>query len=366
MVVEGEGVGGKRVSQGWRGGALLAVLALTGIANACGGRTVWVEEAAGEAGESGNGGSRGGYGGDYGGSYGGDYGGSYSGYGGDYGGSYSGYGGDYGGGGYGGAYGGYGGNPYGGYSGVGANTGGYGGPSTGGYGGSVAGKGGYAGVAGVTGKGGYGGVGGVGGVAGKGGCGASSGTGGGGSPGLYKACSLFCTRYPYATCASDFEGPQDCLNKCQDGFNIGPWCEYALVDFLMCAGPVLNPNAMCVQQDELCYGPGCTLDAFNACANQYLTLLDCVDTPRPLPPCPPPPNPPVPPNCSQGAGYGDGYCERVTSCPSVEYMTQCWVEPERGSIWSCECSLNGRLTQVSTSGNSMDPCREGAALCGFP
>src|SRR5262245_12935706 len=89
---------GPRKPRTWHGSLLLVAFGLIGASNACGGRTVWVEEdpVAGEAGEAGSG-------------YGGDYGGG-------------GYGGDYGGGGYGGDYGG---GPYGGYGGV--TAGGYGG-----------------------------------------------------------------------------------------------------------------------------------------------------------------------------------------------------------------------------------------------
>jgi hypothetical protein len=334
----------------FRSSLLLALLGLTWIANACGGRTVWVEEeTAGRAGDAGTAGSTsddddGGFGGvagvagyggtygGYGGDYGGSYGGSYGGYGGDYGGSYGGYGGDYGG----GAYGGVTGGAY--------PKGGYGGTITGGYGGTFAGSAG---------------------VAGKGGCGAVSGSGGGGSPALGKACSVFCPRFPYLSCPSDFESPRDCLEKCQNGFGLGSWCDYALYDFLVCASGYLNPQAMCVVQGDVCYGPGCTVDAVNGCLEQYLALGDCQDSPRPLPPCPPPPNPPLPPNCGQVGSTSPDYCLRETTCPNLRLTTQCFPQFDVNASYYCDCFSNGEfLGSVQTSG-TMDPCQAGAALCGF-
>jgi hypothetical protein len=203
---------------------------------------------------------------------------------------------------------------------------------------------------------------------GKGGCGAASGSGGGaGSPGLGKACSYFCPRFPYQSCSSDFENPRDCLDQCQGGFGLGPWCEYALVDFLVCAAPFLNPNAVCMDDGQFCYGPGCTLDAFNACAAQYFALAECERNPRPVPPCPPPPNPPLPPNCSQGVGVGPDMCERVTDCPNVQYLTQCYYEFEGDNSWLCDCYLNGNYrTTVGANGNVGTVCQTAAAICGFP
>jgi hypothetical protein len=287
----------------------------------------------------------------YGGAYGGDYGGAYGGYGGDYGGvTYGGaYGGDYG-----GAYGGYGGDVAGSYITGGAfPTGGYGGVTTGGYGGTI--------------TGGYGGTyGGTAGVTGKGGCGAASGSGGGkGSPSLGKACALFCPTYPYASCPSDFEGPRDCLAKCQNGFGLGSWCQAELVNFLVCASNYLDPNAMCIVQGDQCYGPGCTVDAINSCATEYIDLLECQDSPRPLPPCPPPPNRPLPPNCSQGASVGPDYCARETACPNVDYKTECYPQYDDIGSWICNCSTNGVYLGSVVAGPSMDACAAGALLCGY-
>jgi hypothetical protein len=324
---------------------------------------VWVEEEPG-AGESGDGGSAG-YGGDYGG---GGYGGDFGGYGGDYGGGA--YGGTYGGGAYGGTYPGVGGTgAYGGvttggfagsYGGVyptgGINTGGAiptGGVTTGGFAGSFAGKGGTGGSAGV---------------AGKGGCGAASGAGGSsGSPALGKACATFCPRYPYASCGgvSDFEGPRDCLGKCQNGFGLSSWCEYALVDFLNCAASYLNPNAMCIVSNGQCYGPGCVVDAVNACAFQYVTLLECQDTPRPIPPCPPPPNRPLPPGCSLSAGQGPGDCQRETSCPMGNFLTECERDSSTSRDWYCNCYRNGVYEQSVQTLTSTDTCATAAQLCGY-
>jgi hypothetical protein len=358
MVKDVEGARGPRGSRGWRGSLLFSALVITGVSNACGGRTVWVEETFDDAGESGDGGSRGGNGGDnggggYGGSYGGSYGGDYGGggYGGSYGGAYGGsYGGNYGGGGYGGTYGGaYGGGAYGGVAGV--PTGG-----VAGVGGSVPIGGTYGGVSGSTGKGGCGAA------AGSGGTGGSS-----GSPGLGKACTMFCSSYPYTSCRSDFEGPLDCLQKCQDGFNLGAWCEYALVEFLYCASQYLDPNAMCSQQGDLCYGPGCTLDAVNACATQYFALLECQDNPRPVPPCPPPPDPPVPPNCVRGTSGGPDSCQQVTECPNAYFSTECYYEYQGDDSWLCDCYLNGNyVNTVGVNGSSRTVCQTASSYCGFP
>ena len=332
-------------------------LGVTGISNACGGRTVWVEETVDDAGESGDGGSRGGYGGDYGGGgYGGAYGGSY---GGDYTGGYpsGGYGGAYGGypsGGYGGAYGGY---PSGGYSGV----GGYGGVSGayGGVSGSVPVGGTYGGVSGSAGKG------------GKGGCGAASGTGGtggsSGSPALGKACTMFCSSYPHASCPSDFGSPRECLLNCSQGFNLGPWCEYALVEFLYCASQFLDPNAMCSRQNDFCYGPGCTFDAVSNCAESYFALLECQENPRPVPPCPPPPDPPVPPNCVRGGSGGPDFCQQVTECPNAYFSTECYYEFQGDDSWLCDCYLNGNyIDTVGANGSSSTVCQAASRYCGFP
>ncbi len=351
---------GQRKPRAWHGGLLLVVLGLVGTANACGGRTVWVEEDpnAGASGDAGTGGRGGAYSGGYGGDYGDDdgYSGGYGGvtYGGN---SYGGvsYGGvSYGGVSYGGSYGGYGGVSKGGYGGVGANTGGI--PTGGVYvtGGSF--------PTGGTGIGGS--VAGSAGVAGKGGCGAASGAGGSaGSTGLLQACASFCPRYPYASCASDFEGPRDCLAKCQQRFGLDPWCEYALVDFLACAGSYLNPNAMCIQSDGQCYGPGCVVDAVNACAFQYASLLQCQDNPRPIPPCPPPPNRPVPPGCGLGASEGSGFCSRETLCPMENFLTECYPSPE--GIWYCECYRNGVYEVTVGVASTTDVCYAGAGLCGY-
>lgn len=363
MVKDVEGAPGPRGSRGWRGGLFLVALGITGISNACGGRTVWVEETVDDAGESGDGGSRGGYGGDYGGggyggAYGGSYGGDYTGgdgYGGGYGGyPTGGYGGNYGGGGYGGTY------PTGGYSGVAGVA------VTGGVAGTY---GGYGGVSGSVPVGGT--YGGVSGSAGKGGCGAASGSAGtggsSGSPGLGKACSMFCSRYPYASCPSDFGGPRECLLSCSQGFDVGPWCQYPLVEFLNCASQFLDPNAMCSQQDDLCYGPGCMLDAMNQCWGQYVTLLACTENPRPVPPCPPPPDRPVPPNCVRGGSGGPDFCQQVTECPNVYYSTECYYEFEGNGSWLCDCYLNGNyLTTVGANGSSSNVCQTAASYCGFP
>jgi hypothetical protein len=210
--------------------------------------------------------------------------------------------------------------------------------------------------------------GGVAGSAGKGGCGAASGSGGaGGSPGLGKACTMFCSSFPYRSCPGDFGGPLECLQNCQNGFNLGAWCEYALVEFLVCASQHLDPNAMCSQQGDLCYGPGCTLDAVNACAAQYFTLLECQDNPRPVPPCPPPPDPPVPPNCVQGTSIGPGSCQRVTECPNGYYSTECDYEDEGDDSWLCDCYFNGNyVTSVGVNGSSSTVCQTAASFCGFP
>jgi hypothetical protein len=337
----------------WRAGVLVALLGVVGASNACGGRTVWLEEEAG-GGDSGSGGVSGYGGGGDAGAYGGDYG--TGGYTGGYGGTYV--GGAYGGGGYtggvagkGGAYGG------GGYTGGVAGKGGYGGTYVGGayggggYTGGVAGKGGYGGAAGVT---------------ATGGCGAVSGTGGSaGSPGLSKSCSLFCTRFPYASCPSDFDGAQDCLTQCRDGFGISPWCQDALTDFLVCTGQALNPNAMCVSTGGgSCSGPGCLEDALIKCADSYLALIECESTPRPIPPCPPPDRP-LPPNCGQGYGVGPDSCMRETSCPGMYQTTECYYQYDAGGFWACNCLVNGNLfTSVSLS-SSADPCASAAATCGF-
>jgi hypothetical protein len=340
----------------------LVALAVTGISNACGGRTVWVEETVDDAGESGDGGSRGGYGGDYGGGgFGGTYGGSYGGDTGGYGGNYGGY-----------PSGGYGGNYGGAYP-----TGGYGGN----YGGAFP-TGGYSGVAGYGGvSGAYGGVsgsvpiggtfGGVSGSAGKGGCGAvsgSAGTGGSaGSPGLGKACSTFCSRYPYASCPADFGGPRDCYLNCLAGYDFGSWCEYPLVEFLNCASQFLDPNAMCTQQGEFCYGPGCTFEAVTQCLEQYFALLECVENPRPIPPCPPPPDPPVPPNCVRGVSGGPDFCQQDTQCPNAYFSTECYYEFQGNNTWLCDCYLNGSyITTVDASGSSSTVCQTASRYCGFP
>ena len=357
-MVKVTGASGRREARAWHGSLLLFAFGLMGAANACGGRTVWVEEnptagEAGDAGSAGYGGDSGGYGGAYGG-YGGDYGG------GPYGGTYGGgpYGGTgYGGTGYGGAYGGtgYGGTYAGSYPVGGVSAGGTyptGGVNTGGVGGSVAGKGGYGGVGGT----------------GKGGCGAASGSGGSaGSPALGKACASFCPRYPYAACGgvSDFEGPRDCLSKCQNSFGLSPWCDYALVDFLNCATSYLNPNAMCIVSGGQCYGPGCVVDAVNACAQQYVNLLDCQDSPRPLPPCPPPPNRPLPPGCSLGASQGTNYCMRDTACPMGDFMTECFLEDDLRGTWLCDCFRNGVYEGSVDSPSTTDVCATGAQRCGY-
>jgi hypothetical protein len=242
---------------------------------------VWVEETD-DAGESGSGGVSG-----YAGDYGGGYAGTSGGYGGDYGGGYAGtssggYGGNFGG--YGGSYGG----SVGGYGGV-MITGGQAGDFGGGYPGGSAGyagsQGGFAGS--VGGRGGFAGTGALGGTAGMAGCGASSGSGGGGSPGLGKACSYFCSRFPQS-CPSDWANPGECFAECQSGFGLGNWCNDALSAFLICMGGALNPDAACMVSSDLqCYGAGCTTDAISQCYPQYEGLLNCVSNPRPLPPCPP-------------------------------------------------------------------------------
>jgi hypothetical protein len=327
---------------------------------------VWVEEDP-VAGEAGDGGTAG-YGGDSGG-YGGAYGGAYGGYGGDYGGGayggvpYGGYGGTYGGGAYDGTYpsggfpsGGFGGSYGGTYPSGGVTSGGAfptgGTVTTGGFGGSV-GRGGYGGSAGMP---------------GKGGCGAASGSGGSaGSPALGKACATFCPRYPYASCGevSDFEGPRDCLNKCQNSFGLSPWCDYALVEFLNCAGSYLNPNAMCLVSGGQCYGPGCVVDAVNACAFQYVALLDCQDSPRPVPPCPPPPGRPVPPGCTVSGGQGPGDCHRETICPMVDFMTECERDSPMSNYWYCYCYRNGVFETSVETQTTPDVCATGAQLCGY-
>ena len=335
----------------WRAGLLVTLFGLVGASNACGGRTVWVEDGP-QGGDSGSGGVSGYGGGGDAGSYGGDYGGDYGGggYTGGYGGTYGGYGGTYGG--YGGTYGGSYGGSYGG----------------GGYTGGVAGKGGYGGTfggggytGGVAGKGGYGGTfGGSAGVAGMG-CGAVSGTGGSaGSPTLYKSCSLFCTRFPYATCPSDFGGPQECLADCRDGFGITPWCQSALEDFLICTGFALEPNAMCVPSSSGgCSGPGCFDDALARCEDSYLSLLNCASSPRPDP-CPT-----VPPNCGQAMSVGPDSCLRETMCPGAYQATECYYQYDSGGWWECDCRINGSLyTSVSTQSDA-DPCARAAAACGF-
>jgi hypothetical protein len=205
------------------------------------------------------------------------------------------------------------------------------------------------------------------GVTGKGGCGAASGAGGSaGSPALGQACAAFCPRYPYAQCGGDFEGPRDCLSKCQNHFGLGAWCDYALVQFLNCAAGQLDPNAMCVVSDGQCYGPGCVVDAVNACAFEYIALLECVDNPRPLPPCPPPPNRPLPPNCGQSTSYYPDYCMRETYCPTANFLTECNYEYDDAGSWLCDCYRNGDFEgSVGTSSVSMDVCAAGAALCGY-
>jgi hypothetical protein len=328
-------------------------VALLGVANACGGRTVWVEDEA-AAGESGDGGTTdggaSGYGGDYGG---GAYGGT---------GYTGGYGGDYGGTGYGGSYAGtsYGGTGYGGtgYSGTaGYPYGGVGGTTyTGGiYTGGTAGYP-YGGVAGT----------GIGGVAGSGygACGPVAGSGGGaGFPAYSKGCTLFCPRYPYKTCPSNFNGPQDCLSQCQNAFGLPARCQRALYDFLICSSQVLDPNAQCMASgDGLCYGPGCTVDAVNYCADSYYALIDCQETPDP---CPPPPEQPPPPGCSRGYATGGGYCEIDTYCQNVSYTTQCSSGIEGG--WYCDCVWNGQnVGSVAMAGSSGSPCQEALKSCGFP
>jgi hypothetical protein len=215
---------------------------------------------------------------------------------------------------------------------------------------------------------GRGGTGGSAGVAGKGGCGAASGAGGSsGSPALGKACATFCPRYPYASCGevSDFEGPRDCLSKCQNRFALNPWCDYALVEFLNCASSYLNPNAMCIVSDGQCYGPGCVVDAVNACAFQYVNLLECQDTPRPVPPCPPPPNRPLPPGCTLGTGVGPDYCVRQTSCPMGNFMTECFSEFNAERTWLCDCYRNDVWEGSVGSSSTMDVCATGAQLCGY-
>jgi hypothetical protein len=205
-------------------------------------------------------------------------------------------------------------------------------------------------------------------MAGKGGCGAASGSGGSaGSPALGKACAAFCPRYPYASCGSvsDFEGPRDCLNKCQNSFGLSPWCDYALVDFLNCAGSYLNPNAMCIVSDGQCYGPGCVVDAVNACAFEYVALLDCQDSPRPLPPCPPPPNRPLPPGCSLGGAEGPGYCMRETSCPMGNFMTECFFQGDPQSTYYCDCIRNGIYEYSVEVPTTTDVCATAAQRCGY-
>jgi hypothetical protein len=330
----------------WRGSVLFALLGTAAIANACGGRTVWVEEGP-DAGESGGVSGRGG---DYGGGSAGDYGGGgyTGGYGGDYGGTY---GGSYGGGpvtgGYGGTYG--------------------GGPVTGGYGGTY---GGGPITGGVAGKGGYGGTGfgGSAGVTGTGGCGAASGSGGSsGSPALGKACSLFCSRFPYSTCSTDLDGPADCITQCRAGFGFSSWCEAPLTDFLMCAGQVLDPNALCDEQGEgACGGPGCFSDAVISCSFEYYALSDCAASPRPLPPCPPPPNPPLPPECGQAQSWENGYCSRETFCASgLTTMTECYYLFDSANQWACECYANGyAIGSLTANGTTGDACQQAAAFCG--
>jgi hypothetical protein len=321
-----------------RGSLLVALLGVLGIANACGGRTVWVDE--GTAGESGDGGvsGRGGSAG-----YGGDYGGG--GYGGSYGGSY---GGNYGGGGYGGSYGGsYGGTyPTGGVP----NGGTYGGGPIGGS----AGRGGYGGTV-ITG----GSSGAFGGSAGMG-CGAVSGTGGsaGASVGLGKACSVFCSRFPYASCPSELGSPRECLTDCRQGFGLGSWCEPALASFLTCAGLELDPNAMCISQGgELCSGPGCLTDAVFACAKEYAALLECGDNPTPDP-CPPQP-------CSGQATTGVDFCFRQTTCPDTgSTWTECFYDYGAGA-WNCTCYDNGAVMGSLTMYSPADACQVSAELCGI-
>ncbi|HEX6271916.1 MAG TPA: hypothetical protein VFZ53_02700 [Polyangiaceae bacterium] len=327
-----------------RAGALVALLGFIGIANACGGRTVWVEGETG--GESGDGGvsGRGGYGGT-----GGDYGGT----GGDYG------GGGYGGGGYGGTYGGSYGGTYGGSYGGNFPTGGV--TSGGVYGrggGPVGGVSGQGGVGGTIITGGFGGT--FGGSAGMG-CGAVSGTGGSsGSAGLAMACSLFCSRYPYASCPSDFQSQRECLASCRDGFGIGAWCEPALASFLLCSGAELDPNAMCRTQgaEAACVGPGCLTDAVFTCSEQYFALLECAENPRPDP-CPPPP-------CSRKETAGADFCFRETSCPSTgSTWTECYYDYDSGGAWNCTCADNGILIGNVTTYSPENACEAGAELCGI-
>jgi hypothetical protein len=342
----------------WRGRLLLLAGGFGVIANACGGRTVWVEEL-GEAGESGSAGVSGSSG-DSGGGYGGDYGGGgvsgTSGYGGSrggYGGVTGGVAGTYGGGGY----------PAGsaGYSGSGGYPGGFAG--SGGFSGT-----GFSGIGGVSGSGAVGGFGGTAGTAGRGGCAGAAGAGGaGGSVSLGKACSYFCSNFPSQSCPSDFGSTPECNAECLSGFGIDAWCHYALVDFLICAGGVLNPGAVCmVGTDGQCYGPGCTVDAVTRCGAELDALTLCLSNPRPPPPCPPPPPRPLPPNCGQASGIGPDYCSRETSCPNQNYLTECYPQYDVNQTWYCECYFNGVYqNSVTTNYQYPDTCQAGAALCGY-
>ena len=354
MVADGR----SRGTGAWRGRLLLLAGGFAVIANACGGRTVWVEEL-GEAGESGSGGVSGSSG-DSGGGYGGDFGtggvSGTSGYGGTrggYGGVTGGVAGDYGGGGF----------PAGsaGYAGSAGFTGGFAGSA------GFSGSGGFSGIGGVSGTGAVGGVGGIAGMAGKGGCAGASGSGGSaGSPGLGKACSYFCSRFPSQSCPSDFGSTAECNAECLSGFGIDSWCHYALVDFLICAGGVLNPGAVCmVGTDGQCYGPGCTVDAINQCGAQLEALTLCLANPPPVPPCPPPIRP-LPPNCAQGESIAPDYCSRETSCPNQNYLTHCYSQFDETQSSYCECYFNGVYQNaVTTNYQYPNTCAAGAALCGY-
>ena len=242
-----------------------------------------------------------------------------------------------------------------------------GGGVTGGYGGTYGGVGVTGGVAG---KGGFGGsFGGSAGVTGKGGCGAASGSGGSsGSPALGKACSHFCTRFPYSSCSTDLEGPSDCIAQCRAGFGFGSWCQAPLTDFLICAGFALNPGATCDEQGgNACAGPGCLSDALISCAFEYDALLQCEASPRPLPPCPPPPDPPLPPGCTREGGSGDGFCTRSTFCASgFTAATECHYLFDPAGTWNCQCYVNGEnIGSMTSIGQTGDQCREAAISCGL-